>query len=280
MKHLSFALLFIVAAATSSFGQLKLPALSPGAKITQDFSTSTIEITYSRPSMRDRVIFGGLVPYGIVWRTGANSATKVKFGEEVTIGGVTLKEGEYALYTIPNKDEWTIILNKGTGNWGASGYDTADDVARFNVKSKTLDKNVQTFTMNIGNITFNSCNIELIWEKTKVIIPVKANNEERLDKSIDKAINEPNIPYFQAANYYFEINQNLDKAYTYVNKALETNPKAYYMWNLKARMAQKMGKKDEAIAAAKKSAEVSKGTSAEEEYTRKADEIIKQVNGK
>jgi len=280
MKRFSLALLFCVAAFSASYGQdLKLPALSPTSKIIQEFSTSSIEISYSRPAIRGRKIFGGLVAYNEVWRTGANAATKVKFGEDVSISGFDLKAGEYALYTVPGEAEWEIIFNKGTGNWGASGYDKADDVARFKVKPKTMDKKVQSFTININNITFNSCNIELAWENTRVVLPVKADNEERINNAIDKAINEPNIPYFRAAAYYYETNQSMDKAYTYVNKAVEENPKAFYMWHLKAKIAQKLGKKDEAIQAAQKSIETAKGSANEAEYTRNNNKIIKALKG-
>jgi len=274
MKRLSFILLSALLTSGVYAQDLKLPALSPTSKLTQEFSTSNIEISYSRPSMRGRKIFGELVAFGNVWRTGANSATKVKFGEDVTVGGQAVKAGEYAIYTIPGAAEWEIILNKGIGNWGNAGYDKADDVARFKIAPKALDKNVQTFTINIGNITYSSCNIELMWEKTKIIIPVKANNEERLSASIDKAINNPNIPYFQAANYYFETDQNLDKAIVYVDKALEANPKAFWMWSLKARIAQKMGKKDDAINAANKAMEVAKGSAFEAEYVNNMTKLI------
>lgn len=274
MKRLSFILLSALLTSGVYAQDLKLPALSPTSKLTQEFSTSNIEISYSRPSMRGRKIFGELVAFGNVWRTGANSATKIKFGEDVTVGGQAVKAGEYALYTIPGVTEWEIILNKGVGNWGNAGYDKADDVARFKIAPKALDKNVQTFTINIGNITYSSCNVELMWEKTKIIIPVKANNEERLSASIDKAINNPNIPYFQAANYYFETDQNLDKAIVYVDKALEANPKAFWMWSLKARIAQKMGKKDDAINAANKAMEVAKGSAFEAEYVNNMTKLI------
>lgn len=281
MKRLSFTLLLFVAACTATWAQdLKLPALSPSSRLIQDFSTSNIEISYSRPSMRGRKIFGDLVAYGNVWRTGANSATKVKFGEDVTIEGNSIKAGEYALYTIPGEKEWEIIFNKGTGNWGNAGYDKADDVARFKVTPRMLDKNVNTFTINIGNITFNSCNIELMWEKTKVMIPVKANNEERLNAAIDKAINNPTVPYFQAANYYYETGQELKKANEYVDKALEQNPKAFYMWALKARIAQKMGNRQDAIAAATKSMELAKGSAFEAEYMHNNQKIIDAMKNK
>lgn len=277
MKKLLLSLLAIGALSTANAQGLKLPALSPGAKISQDFSTSSIEISYSRPSMRGRVIFGDLVPYDKVWRTGANSATKIKIGEDMEIGGQQIKAGEYALYTIPGKTEWEIILNKGTGNWGAYGYNTSDDVARFKVKSKMLDKNVQTFTINITSITYNSCKLEMEWEKTKVVIPIVAHNEERLNASIDKAINNPDVPYFQAANYYYETNQNLDKAKMYVDKSVDANPKAYYMWLLKARIEKKLGHKEDAKMAANKAIEVAKGTSAEDEYKRQGTELINSL---
>jgi hypothetical protein len=275
MKRPSLVLAFAIGLAMPSFAQdLKLPALSPGAKISQDFSTSNIEISYSRPSMRGRKVFGEVVPFGSVWRTGANSATKVKFGEDVTLGGVEVKAGEYALYTIPNSNEWEVILNKGTGNWGNAGYNTDEDIARFKVKPTTLASTVSSFTIEIANITFNSCTIDLQWEKTGISIPVKANNEARLSASIDKAINTPNIPYWQAANYYFETNQKPEVAYEYVNKAVEQNPKAFYMWHMKAKMAMKLGKKAEAKEAAEKSIETAKGSAFEADYVRNNQKIL------
>jgi len=136
---------------------LKLPALSTTQKISQDFSTGTIELSYSRPSVRGRKIFGDLVPYGVNWRTGANSATKIKFSEDVIIGGKEVAAGEYAMYTVPTEGDWTVILNKGTGNWGTTGYDKKNDVVRFKAHSYFLNSKVETFTMNFGNIGFSTC---------------------------------------------------------------------------------------------------------------------------
>jgi hypothetical protein len=275
MKRLSLAFLFAAFAFTAQAQEpLKLPALSPNATIHQDFSTSGIDITYSRPSMRGRTIFGDIVAYDAVWRTGANAATKIKLGEEVVIGGQLIKPGEYALYTVPGKDVWEVIINKGTGNWGAEGYDKAADIVRFKVKPAMMSEAVQTFTINIANITFNSCEIELMWEKTKVSIPVKANNEVRLDAAIDNAINKPVLPYQQAATYYLETNTNLQKALTYADKAIEQNPKAFWLYYLKARIAAKLGKKEEAIIAAKKSMELAKGSGFEAEYIHNNQKLI------
>lgn len=278
MKYLSLVLLFIAGLTINSNAQgLKLPALSPTCKFTQSFSVSEIEVSYSRPSVRGRKIFGDLVAYNKVWRTGANAATKVKFGEDVMINGKSIKAGEYALYTIPNPNEWEIIFNKGTSNWGAAGYDASDDVARFNVKPQVTDKTIQTFTINIGDISFTTCNLELMWENTKVVIPIKTDNQDNISKSIEKAINEPSVPYYSAASYYYETGQNLDKAIQYVDKALVERPDAFWMWYLKARIAQKMGREQEAIAAANKAIETSKGSAFEDEQRRNNQKIINSL---
>lgn len=277
MKQVLLSLLFIAATFSGYSQDLKLPALSPTAKISQDFSTSSIEITYSRPSMRGREIFGDLVAYGEVWRTGANSATKIKFGEDVTVGGQEVKAGEYALYTIPGQGSWEVILNKGTSNWGSAGYDKAADVARFKIKARGTERTVQTFTIEITNITLNSCKIDIMWENTLISIPVRSNNEERLNTAIDKAINNPSIPYYPAASYYFETHQQTEKAWEYVNKAAEQNPKAFYIFYLKARIAQKLGKRSEAIEAAKKSMELAKGSAFESDYIRNNKKIIRAL---
>lgn len=276
MKRISLALLLSASVFTLASAQdLKLPALSPNAKISQDFSTSSIEISYSRPSMRGRKIFGDVVAFNEVWRTGANAATKIKFGEDVVVAGHEIKAGEYSLYTIPGKDQWEMILNKGLTNWGQAGYDKKDDVARFMVKPTQMNDEVQNFTINVSNITFNSCNIDLSWERTKVTIPVVSKNEERLITAIDKAINKPNIPYLQAANYYFETGKDLNKAMEYVNKALGQNPNAFYIYALKARIAQKQGDRAEAVSAATQSIELAKGSPFENEYKRSMGKIIK-----
>lgn len=278
MKYITLALAMVATFATTSFGQgLNLPALSPKAEMTQAFSTSEIKIEYSRPSKRGRNIFGGLVAYGEVWRTGANGATKVTFGEDVKIGGKEVKAGSYALYTVPNKDQWEIILNKGVGNWGTGGYTKDDDVARFMVKPESYNNTTETFTITIDHITFNSCNITLKWENTKVTIPVKADNADRIAKDITKAVEEPSIPYYQAASYYNTVDQNLDKALVYVTKALEDRPDAFWMWHLKAKIAKKLNKKEVAKEAANMAIEKSKGSAYEAEQKRNNEALINSL---
>lgn len=268
----------LIGSFTLADAQLKLPALSPTAKLTQEFSTSNIEITYSRPSMRGRKIFGDLVQYGSVWRTGANSATKIKFGEDVDVMGNKVKAGEYALYTIPGKETWEVILNTGTGNWGAEGYSRENDVLRFYVKPNRMEGMCQTFTIEVTDMGYSACKIEMMWERTRIQIPVKARNEEAIASSIDKAINHPTLPYFQVANYYNEKNEKLDVALEYVTKALDQTPEAFYMWWLKARIERKLGHNQKAIEAAKKSMETAKGSAFEAEYINNCTQLITEIN--
>ena len=278
MKRYFFTFLLGSSMAFASYGQdLKLPAPSPTAVFKQDFSTSNIEITYSRPAMRGRKIFGDLIPFGQVWRTGANSATKVTFGEDVTLGGKLVKAGSYALYTVPGEREWKIIVNKGIGNWGTSGFDVKDDVAEFMVPTGKSARTVQSFTISVDDLTGTSCNIVLSWENTEVIIPVMADNDKRITDYLEKSINQPKRPYQQAANYYLETGKDLDKALTYADKAIEENKEAFWLYWLKARIYQKQGNKKDAVAAAQKSAALAAATPYADEYKRNAESLEKQM---
>lgn len=274
MRHFILLLCALVLG-TSVFAQeLKLPAMSPTSTVSQDFSTSKIEITYSRPSMRGRKIFGDLVAFGNVWRTGANAATKVTFGEDVQIGGATVKPGSYSLYTIPGEKEFVVVINKNTGSWPGEEFPKADDIVRFSVPALKTSSTVETFSIDIGNITFSSCTIDIMWENTAISIPVKANNQERILTSIEKAINNPSIPYQQAATYLLETGQNLDKALEYAGKALERNPKAYWTALMKAKIAAKLGRKDVAREAAAKTIEIAKAAGGDADYEKSAQEIL------
>lgn len=259
MKKLFYA---IIATALINFGAnaqaIKTPAPSTTQTIKQDFALSSIEIVYSRPNMKGRTVFGDLAPFGKLWRTGANAATRITFGEDVKVGGVAVKAGTYALYSIPNKDEWEVILNKGINNWGVDGYKADEDVAKFKVKPMTLPMNVETFTMQIANVMPASADIQVMWEKTAIAIPVTADIDTKIAKSIESAMTVDNRPYFQAASYYFETGKDLSKALTWADKAIELNPKAFWIMHLKAKIQAKLGDKvaatktaNESIASAK-----------------------------
>jgi hypothetical protein len=237
---------------------IKTPAPSPTQTIKQDFALSSIEVNYSRPLAKGRKIFGDLVSFGAMWRTGANGATKVTFGEDVKVGGVAVKAGSYALYSIPNAGEWEIILNKGVNNGGLSGYKAEEDVARFKVKSMTLPMNIESFTIIIGDVLAASANIQILWENTAVSIPVEADIDSKIMKSIDGAMNVDSRPYFAAAGYYYDNGKDLSKALEWVNKAIDAQPSAYWMVHLKAKIQAKMGDKVAAKATATKGIELAK----------------------
>ena len=259
MKKIIYAIVATVLVSLGVNAQaIKTPAPSTTQTIKQDFALSSIEIVYSRPNMKGRMVFGDLAPMGKLWRTGANGATKISFGEDVKVGGVAVKAGSYVLYTIPNKDEWEVILNKGLNNWGVDGYKSEEDVAKFKVKPMTLPMNIETFTMNIANVMPASADIQIMWEKTAVSFPVTADIDSKISKSIDNAMNVDNRPYFQAASYYFESGKDLTKALSWADRAIENNPKAFWIMHLKAKIQAKLGDKaaatktaNESIASAK-----------------------------
>lgn len=250
---------------------LKMPSPSPATTVKQDFSTSFIEINYSRPSSKGRKVFGDLVQYGQAWRTGANAATQITVGEDVSIKGNILKAGTYSMYTIPGEKEWTVVFNSVTGGWGNVKEQT--DLFRIKVPVTKTAESVQTMLIYIDNITNNSCDLVITWEQVKVAVPIVADNDARITKYLEDAINNPKIPYQQAANYYLETGKNLDKAAVYADKALAQNPNAFWLYALKAKILHKQGKKNEAIEAATMAADKAKGTPYANDYLKVLNDI-------
>ncbi len=256
--------------------QVKMPAPSPTQTIKQDFAMGSIEITYSRPSAKGRKVFGNLVPYNKLWRTGANAATIIRFSEPVDIKGKHVDTGSYALYTIPGNETWEIILNKGTKNWGIDGYQESDDVIRVTVEPMKLDTKLETFTIQFGEIKPESCDLYLMWQKTAVLIPVTANIKDKLRAQIDAAMLTDKKPYWSAAQFYNEYEKNNTKALENVTKAIETNPKAYWMWIYKARIQKEMGDKEGAVASSKESLRLA--TEAKnDDYVKINEEFLKKI---
>jgi len=237
--------------------QIKTPAPSAPQFVKQDFGLSSIELSYSRPGIRGRTIFGDLVPYGKVWRTGANNATTLTFGDDVTIGGQLVKAGKYGLLTIPGATEWTLIITRQLDVTSPTAYKQDQDVVRVQAKPEELPFSVETFSIIFGNITSSSCDLQLIWDKTVVTLPIKADVDSKIMAQIDNSMNKDNRPYYNAAYYYLENGKDLNKALEWFNKATEQDPTAFYAFYQKARCQAKLGKKQEAIATAKKSIELS-----------------------
>lgn len=237
--------------------QLHTPAPSPTQTLQQDFGISSVQLIYSRPAMKGRKIFGDLVPFGKVWRTGANQATRIKFADDVSIGGKPLKAGEYAIFTIPNENEWEIIINKGNENWGTV-YKQEDDLLRVKVKPTQLNSAVENFTMQFENITPTSTDLAIMWDKTAVRLPITTDIDSKVMAQINNLMNRDNRPYFGAAMYYLESGKDLNQAVTWFDKAIEQNPNAFWIYHQKANALAKLGKKEDAKQAANKSMELAK----------------------
>ncbi|MBA3682201.1 MAG: DUF2911 domain-containing protein [Bacteroidetes bacterium] len=252
LKTLTAAVVITALTATSVNAQLKVPAPSPLQTVKQAFALSDITVEYSRPSAKGRVIYGDVVPFGKIWRTGANGATKITFGEDVKVEGNDVKAGTYALYTIPNKDSWEIMLYKDlTLGGNVADYKKENELVRFVVKPTHMgDDKVETFSIDFSNLTSTTTKIELVWEKTRVAINVVADIDAKMMKSIDNALAADSRPYFQAASYYYETNKDLAKALEWVNKGIENNPKAFWMVMLKAKIQAKQNDKKGAVASA------------------------------
>ena len=223
--------------------------------------------------MKGRKVFDGMEPYGIVWRTGANSATIIKLTDTVQMAGHQVVPGEYALFSIPGKDEWTIILNKTTKQWGAYSYDSTKDVMRFKVKTAKLDKPLETFTIQFANVVPEHAELHLMWERTDIAIPLQADVDARVMANIDEAMKKERKPYYLSAIYYYNHNKDMNKALEWITEADKANPNAYNMKYWKARIQLKKGDKAAAVASANEGLKLAKAEP-NAEYIRLCNEVL------
>ena len=250
MKKILLIASAVFAVSFANAQTLTTPQPSPTQTVKQNFGVGTVELNYSRPAKKDRKIMGDLVPFGKVWRTGANAATTLTFSEDVTIGGKEVKAGKYGLLTIPEADKWTIIITKDVNVNQPSLYKQENDVVRVEAKVITTPFTIENFTIGFADITGSSCNVELMWENTYIQFPVTTGTDAKVMAQIDNLMNKDNKPYFNAASYYYDNGKDLTQALGWVNKALETNKEAFWMYLLKARILKKTGDKTGSKAAA------------------------------
>lgn len=258
--------------------KLEMPQASPSASWKQKVGVTDVELEYSRPSMKGRKIFGGLVPYGEVWRTGANSATKITFGADVKLEGTLVPAGVYQLATIPGEGEWTVIVNKNAGEWGTYSYDAKNDVARIKVKPQTLAASVETFTIEIGDLSATGATLAIVWDKTRVPVKLEVDTVAMLKPKIEAvmASSAKEKPYLQAAMFYFENGLDLKQAKTWVEEAEKAQPDAPWVVYRKGLILQKLGDKAGANAAAQKTIELAgkKGGELGAEYKRLGEALL------
>jgi len=256
MKKLLFSIsMFALVAmfATTSYAQIKTPAPSPGATFTQAIGLSDVTINYSRPSVKGRKVFAadGLVPFGKVWRTGANQATKISFGADVKVGGKDLKKGDYAVLTIPNADSWAVhFYPYESGSW--SSYVEKDPTVVATAKVENLPFSIESFSISIEDINDDSANLVFFWSNVAAAVPLKFEVESKVMAQIERTLAGPSAgDYYAAGNYLLSINKDLDKALMYVQKATKGENPRFWQVRREALILAKLGKTKEAIAAAK-----------------------------
>ncbi|MDO5510078.1 MAG: DUF2911 domain-containing protein [Weeksellaceae bacterium] len=256
------SLLLILAVFISGIttAQVKAPQPSPAASITQTIGLGEITVEYSRPSARERKVFGNLVPYDQIWRTGANAATVISFSKEMNFGGETVPAGKYALYSVPSKNAWEILLYSETGNWGVpQNLDESKVVVRCKVQPQNLSPAVETFKIGFDQLRNESANLELSWENTLISIPVTIDSNKDVIASIERTMAGPSAnDYFQAASYYLQQNMDLKQALDWSKKAEQLRPEAFWMTKTQAEIYAAQGDFQNAIATANRSMEAAR----------------------
>lgn len=255
-------ILFVTLLTSSINAQIETPAPSPFQKIEQKVGLTSVIVEYSRPSMKGRKIFGGLEAYGKVWRTGANENTKITFSTDFMLDGKSLKKGTYALYTIPNKTTWDVILYTDTNNWGTPAkWDENKVAAKVTVTPINMPMDVETFTITFDDLTNNSAVLGILWENVYVPLKFETPTDKMVSKSIEKIMAGPSAnDMYAAAVYYLETNKDIQIAKTWIDKAVALTAKQPKFWYLRQQslIHAKAGNKNTAIEAAKKSLELAK----------------------
>ncbi len=274
LASLVFAVAGPLAGAQTAAPQLAFPPASPKAVVKQTVGLTDIEVAYQRPAMKGRTIFGGLVPYDKIWRTGADTATKITFSTPVKLNGTALSAGTYELFTIPGKSEWTVVIHQNKSQWGSYAYDAKNDVARVKAAPVALPNAIESFSIGFADLKPAAATLYFAWEKTRVPVKIEVDLVGQMVPQIEAAMAASGTekkPYFAAAMFYYENNLDLKKALAWLDAGLAEQPKAYWMIYRKGLVLAKAGDKAGAAAAAKKSLEVvaaeGKGELLEE-YTR------------
>jgi Protein of unknown function (DUF2911) len=247
-------LICIMAISTISQAQISIPALSPRSTVRQEIGLAHAAINYGRPSLKGRKMLGeDYIPFGKVWRFGANMVTTLELTDEMLINGKPLAKGKYAMVAIPGAAEWTIIINSNAGQWGVYEYNDSKDVLRFNVKAEKLGETIETVSFTFEEIMPTSASVVFHWENTKLKFSLVHQSDEKVSAEIKEKTSKEKpseSTFMEAAEYYLLMNRDLEQALIWSTKVLEMT-KSPFRFNLKAQIAEKLGKCGEATEAAK-----------------------------
>lgn len=273
---LTIAMIAVAVGWQPAAAQVKLPPASSSQTVIQSLGISNVTLKYSRPNMNDRKVFGGLVPLDEVWRTGANGVPTLTFDGTVTVAGTQVEAGTYGLLTIPGKNKWTIILSKNSEQWGAYTYNQEEDLLRFDVTPDRLKKPVETFTISFSDVQPQGARLNIAWDKTQVGFDLVVDQDAEIMASIAEAMKGDKKPYFQAAQYYYKNDKDIQKALEWVNEADKSPNPAPYIKYWKAQIQLKAGDKEGAIATATEGVEIAKKQN-NDEYVKLNGQVIAQA---
>lgn len=255
MKNLIIAVIALFT--MGAIAQIQTPQPSPLAKVTQVVGLTDVSLEYSRPAMRGRAIFGDLVPYNSLWRTGANANAIITFADDVIFAGTPVKAGSYAIYSKPGESKWDVMLYSDTSNWGMPAkWDDSKVAAKTTVDVKTLRNTQESFTLAINELKMDGAHLQISWDKTMVEVPFTVPTGDKTLSSIEKAMAGPSAnDYYNAATFYLEAGKDLKQAREWINKAVAARPDAFWYLRKQSLIEAQLGDKKAAIATAKKSLE-------------------------
>jgi len=262
--------------------QIKSPQPSPTATITQKVGVSNISVEYSRPGAKGREIFGGLVNYGKMWRTGANKATKITFNENCVFGGAKVKKGSYSLFTIPGEKEWTVVLNKNTELWGVGEYDEENQVCSIVAKAINTKDFTESFTIDFGTFQSFSAIMSLKWANTRIDIKIESLEAKKLEKQYLELLTKgPSAnDYYNGAKFFADNTSEYEMALEWINTAIKKRPDAFWMQFHKARILKKMGNNKQSILVAEGVIELAKEKKDDYGYIKRSEDLIKSIKSK
>lgn len=282
MKKLLFFSFCLLFTTLSTEAQIKPVAASPRAILKQTVGLTDIEINYSRPSAKGRSVFGRLIPFGKIWRTGANENTTISFSDDVVIAGKTLKKGKYALFSIPRIENWDVIFYSKTDNWGVpEPLEEASIALKATVPAEALSRATETLTIEINNIQASAATLDIYWENSMLSLKIELPTQKKMLESIDKALAGPTSEdYYNSAQFLFQSNVDISKALEYINKSVAMNPAAPFYYNrLKSLIQANLGDKKGAIATARISLEAAQ-VAKNQEYVKMNQESIDEWSRK